>query len=172
MQLQTENVILVDSNDIEIGQMEKIEAHQKALLHRAFSVFIFNNKSQILLQKRNVDKYHSGGLWTNTCCGHPRPGESIDIAANRRLFEEMGFNTKLQKKFVFTYKADLENGIFENEIDHVFYGNFNSYPEPNPLEVSEWKFEDWATVIHDVRKNPQKYTVWFRICIEKIDVKN
>lgn len=163
-----ENVILVDENDVQIGTMEKLEAHKQARLHRAFSIFVFNDKNQLLLQQRSKKKYHSGGLWTNTCCGHPRPGEKNKEAALRRLFEEMGFKVPLEKEFKFAYKAEFENGLTENEIDHVYYGTYNNYPEPNPLEVSDWKFVDWNVVVSDIVINPQNYTVWFRICVEKI----
>lgn len=166
-----ENVILVNENDEEIGIMEKLQAHQEGKLHRAFSVFVFNDKNQLLLQQRNPKKYHSGGLWTNTCCGHPRPNEKNKEAASRRLFEEMGFKIPLQKEFLFTYKANFENGLIENEIDHVYYGKFNNFPEPNPLEVSDWKFINWDVLVKDLELNPQNYTVWFKICVEKISHK-
>ncbi|TAF73693.1 MAG: isopentenyl-diphosphate Delta-isomerase [Bacteroidetes bacterium] len=168
MILNQEFVVLVNESDEEIGTMEKMQAHQEGQLHRAFSIFIFNDKNQLLLQKRNPKKYHSGGLWTNTCCGHPRPGEKNKEAAIRRLKEEMGFTTLLQKEFGFIYKANFENGLTEYEFDHVYYGKFKNYPEPNSLEVSDWKYMDWDKLVEDIEINPQNYTVWFRICVDKI----
>ena len=124
--MSDDKVILVDKNDNQVGLMPKLEAHEKGLLHRAFSVFIFNNEYKLLLQKRATSKYHSGGLWTNTCCSHPREGEDISEAANRRLFEEMGIKTSLRKVYDFIYKAELDNGLTENEFDHVFYGVYDN----------------------------------------------
>jgi len=168
MYLGQENVILVNELDEVVGEMEKLEAHQKSLLHRAFSVFVFNSKNQLLLQKRDDKKYHSGGLWTNTCCGHPRPGEKTRTAAERRLKEEMGFTVTLIKKFKFIYKAEFENGLTEYELDNVLFGKYNDFPEPNPTEVSDWKYMDWSKVLEDVDASPQSYTVWFKICLDKI----
>lgn len=162
-----EKVILVDEYDNALGEMEKLEAHQKGLLHRAFSVFIFNSKNQLLLQQRNPLKYHSGGLWTNTCCGHPRPNEDIDEAAERRLEEEMGFNCHINKEFTFLYKANFENGLTEHELDHVFIGYYEAEPEPNPDEVSNWKYVDFEQVLADIKQNPQKYTFWFKYALER-----
>jgi isopentenyl-diphosphate delta-isomerase len=167
--MEKENVILVDEQDIEIGTLEKIEAHQKALLHRAFSVFVFNTKGQILLQRRYEHKYHSGGLWTNTCCGHPRPGEYTKSAAERRLNEEMGFRIELNKEFDFIYQTKFGNGLTEHELDHVFYGKFNDAPKPNPQEVSDWKYVDWNALTDDIKNNPDQYTVWFKICVDRIN---
>jgi isopentenyl-diphosphate delta-isomerase len=166
-----ENLILVNEADEAIGTMEKLEAHQKGLLHRAFSVFIFNSKNQLLLHQRNPKKYHSGGLWTNTCCGHPRPEEPTQNAAERRLFEEMGFTVPLQSEFSFIYKAKFSNQLTEYEFDHVFFGSFENEPTPNPDEVSDWKYVDWNNVVNDIDLNPEKYTVWFKICVEKINEK-
>jgi isopentenyl-diphosphate Delta-isomerase len=162
-----ERVVIVDENDNILGNEEKLEAHKKGLLHRAFSVFIFNYQNQLLIHKRNSQKYHSGGLWTNTCCGHPRPHESVEKAAFRRLHEEMGFDCVLEKQFDFIYKADFENGLIEHEFDHVFTGHFNDAPNPNPVEVEDWKFVDWDWLVKDVNLQPKKYTVWFKICLEK-----
>lgn len=168
MIVSPEYVVLVNESDQEIGVMEKLQAHQESQLHRAFSIFVFNDKNQLLLQKRNPKKYHSGGLWTNTCCGHPRPNEKNKEAATRRLKEEMGFEVQLNKEFSFIYKSNFENGLTEYEYDHVYYGCYNDFPEPNPLEVSDWKFLDWSKLIEDIEKKPSDYTVWFKICVEKI----
>lgn len=163
----TESVILVDKLDSALGSMEKIQAHREGLLHRAFSVFIFNSKNQLLLQKRNAAKYHSGGLWTNTCCGHPRPGEEVNQAAFRRLREEMGFDCELTKQFDFIYKAGFENGLTEHEFDHVFTGLYDLVPRPDPSEVEEWKYVDWDWLLKDVADFSGNYTFWFRICLKK-----
>ena len=162
-----ENVILVDVNDNPIGVAEKLEAHQKGNLHRAFSIFIFNNQNQLLIHQRNPKKYHSGGLWTNTCCGHPRPEETTIEAAKRRLNEEMGFVCDIQKEFDFAYKVVFENGLIENEFDHVFTGVYNGIPNPNPIEVSDYKWINWSDLLKDVQKNSSKYTFWFKECLLK-----
>src|ERR1700733_15003891 len=135
-----EEVILVDETDTPLGKMEKMEAHRKALLHRAFSVFIFNSKGEMLLQRRAPGKYHSGGLWTNACCSHPRPGEETSQAAKRRLFEELGFTTPLEKIFDFTYKSEFDNGLTEHEYDHVYVGQYDQGVYPNQEEVCEYMF--------------------------------
>jgi isopentenyl-diphosphate Delta-isomerase len=158
----------LDENDRAVGVCEKLEAHQKGLLHRAFSVFVFNDKGELLLQKRAASKYHSGGLWTNTCCGHPRPGEDVLGAAKRRLREEMGISTGLNEVFRFTYKEALGNSLVENEFDHVFFGAFNGSPQPDPLEASEWKFEDCRKLKEEIRTKPEHFTVWFRLCFDKV----
>ena len=164
--MSKEKVILVDENDTQVGLMPKLEAHQKGLLHRAFSVFIFNNNHQLLLQKRAVSKYHSGGLWTNTCCSHPREGEETINAANRRLIEEMGIKTNLRKVFDFIYKAELDNELTENEFDHVFYGLYNEDPIINIEEVDDFKWIDMETLNNDITANGQNYTVWFKIAFD------
>lgn len=160
-------VILVDNNDNQLGLMEKIEAHEKALLHRAFSVFILNDNKQLLLQKRALNKYHSPGLWTNTCCSHPRDGESVIDAGIRRLDEEMGFKTQLNNLFSFVYKARLDNGLTEHEYDHVLLGKYNKDPSINELEVCDWKWVDLDALSNDLVINPKSYTVWFKIIFEK-----
>ena len=160
-------VILVDNNDNQLGLMEKIEAHEKALLHRAFSVFILNDNKQLLLQKRALNKYHSPGLWTNTCCSHPRDGESVIDAGIRRLDEEMGFKTQLNNLFSFVYKARLDNGLTEHEYDHVLLGKYNKDPLINELEVCDWKWVDLDALSNDLVINPKSYTVWFKIIFEK-----
>jgi isopentenyl-diphosphate delta-isomerase len=164
--MSKEKVILVDENDTQVGLMPKLEAHQKGLLHRAFSVFIFNSNHQLLLQKRAVSKYHSGGLWTNTCCSHPREGEETINAANRRLIEEMGIKTNLRKVFDFIYKAELDNELTENEFDHVFYGLYNEDPIINTEEADDFKWIDMETLNNDITLNGQDYTVWFKIAFD------
>jgi len=166
-----EYVVLVDEKDTEIGVMEKMEAHEKGLLHRAFSVFTFNSKGELLLQKRASSKYHSGGLWTNTCCSHPREGESPIDAAHRRLMEEMGFDCSLNKAFDFIYKRALDNDLTEHELDHVFIGNFDGVPEMNPEEVEDYKYIGIEELIVDIEKSPQNYTEWFKICLAEV-IKN
>ena len=161
-------IILVDEKDNQIGLMDKLEAHQKGLLHRAFSVFIFNDFNQLLLQKRAIDKYHSGGLWTNTCCSHPEVGEPIEDACKRRLEEEMGFQTNINFLTSFIYKAELENGLFEHELDHVYVGNYNAAPDPNLFEVSDWKYMDLMDLEKDLETNPSRYTVWFKIIFSEV----
>jgi len=161
-------VILVDNNDSEIGVEEKLAAHQKGLLHRAFSVFIFNNNHELLLQKRAVTKYHSGGLWTNTCCSHPFPNEEVADAASRRLFEEMGFKAELTYLTNFIYKAEVGDGLIENEFDHVFIGYYNGKVLFNPEEVDDFKFVNLDFIEVDILNNPQKYTVWFKIIFNTV----
>ena len=161
-----EKVVLVDKNDNQIGLMSKMEAHQKGTLHRAFSIFLFNSENQILLQKRSSNKYHSGGLWTNTCCSHPRDEESVIDAGNRRLFEEMGIKTELKEAFNFTYKAELENGLIEHEYDHVLIGEFNGTPILNKDEAEDWKWISMEDVRKDIVENETDYTVWFVIAFE------
>ena len=162
-----EMIILVDENDKTIGTIGKLEAHLKGLLHRAISVFIFNDKGELLLQKRAKNKYHSGGLWTNTCCSHPRPEENTMHAATRRLEEEMKIMTPLKFLRSFQYKSFLDNGLIENEIDHVFYGNSNQLPDPDPLEVSDWKYINPDELMLDINKRPELYTSWLKICIDR-----
>jgi isopentenyl-diphosphate delta-isomerase len=166
-----QNVILVDENDHEVGLMEKMEAHQKGLLHRAFSVLVFNDNGELLLQKRAFGKYHSEGLWTNTCCSHPYPGESILEAGKRRLFEEMGFTCELSEVFAFIYKAELENGLIEHELDHVLVGFSEETPHLNLEEVSAFKWMSVDEIKADMKENPSQYTAWFRILIEEHESK-
>lgn len=163
-----EYVILVDENDQEIGQMEKMEAHEKALLHRAFSIFLFNDKNELLLQQRAHSKYHSGGLWTNTCCSHPRAGETVLEAANRRLMEEMGIEAEMQPEFSFIYRAELDNDLTEYELDHVVLGTFNGEPVINPEEVAAWKYVSMKEIEADMKANPENYTAWFRIVFDEV----
>ena len=156
-------VILVDENDNPIGTMPKMEAHEKAMLHRAFSVFILNANDEVLLQQRANDKYHSAGLWTNTCCSHPHPGEDTLGAARRRLKEEMGMEADLQFVFKFMYKAPFDNLLTEHEIDHVFIGKTDQLPVINPEEVASYKYMKPEDIKLDMEQNPQSYTAWFRI---------
>ena len=164
-----EKVILVDKNDRQVGLMEKQEAHIKGLLHRAFSIFIFNPKNELLLQKRANQKYHSGGLWTNTCCSHPRENESTIDAAYRRLNEEMGMECKLELKFNFIYKAQLDNNLYEHELDHVFFGFSNDLPKINKHEVDSYSYESLNFLKKDIILSPKKYTEWFKICFEEVN---
>lgn len=163
------DVILVDEHDVPTGTMEKMEVHQKALLHRAFSVFVFNEKGELLLQKRADKKYHSGGLWTNACCSHPKPGEETLYAAQVRLQEEMGFNTELKKAFDFIYKAPFDNGLTEYEFDHVFIGTYNGDIMPDADEVSDYCFKPVEEIKHSIQSHPQKYTEWFKIAFTKME---
>src|SRR3989337_2762633 len=148
--------------------MEKMEAHREPILHRAFSVFIFNTKGEMLLQKRARHKYHSAGLWTNACCSHPRPGEDIETAASRRLAEEMGFSTRLEKIFEFIYKASFGNGLHEYEFDHVFMGEYNDNIHPDPNEVSDFRFMTMEAIQTSLQTDPGQYTAWFTIAFPKI----
>jgi isopentenyl-diphosphate Delta-isomerase len=165
---QEEFVILVDEHDNELGLMEKMEAHRKGVLHRAFSVFVFNDKGQFLLQQRAFSKYHSGGLWTNTCCSHPRKGESVLEAAHRRLNEEMGFSCALKEQFSFIYNRKLDNELTEHELDHVVFGTFNDAPILNPDEVADYTYIDKDTLIKEVQEHPEQYTEWFKICFDEV----
>ena len=167
-----ERVILIDDNDNETGYCDKLEAHQKNLKHRALSVFIFNSKKEFLLQKRAENKYHSPGLWTNTCCGHPRPGERTLQGAQRRLKEEMGMDCNLEKVFDFSYQADFKNGLFENEFDHVYFGFSDALPVINKEEASDWKFLEYEILKKETGQYPEKYTAWFKICLEIIESRN
>lgn len=165
--MKEERVILVDPNDQPLGTMEKMEAHQKGLLHRAFSVFIVNSKGELLLQQRALHKYHSPGLWTNTCCSHQRKGETTLAAASRRLEEEMGMQTPLTFLFSFIYNAAFDNGLTEHELDHVLFGIANTAPQINPEEVAAWKWMKLDELDHDLQKNELVYTVWFRIIFKR-----
>lgn len=162
-----EHVILVDKNDKQIGLMPKLEAHEKALLHRAFSVFVFNDKNELMLQQRALHKYHSPGLWTNTCCSHQRDGESNIQAGKRRLQEEMGFVTDLKESTSFIYKAPFDNGLTEHEYDHVMIGYYNNAPNINTDEVADWKWMPLEAVKADIAMHPELYTAWFKIIFDK-----
>lgn len=162
-----EKVILVNEHDEQIGLMPKQEAHEKGVLHRAFSIFIFNDNGDLMLQQRAMHKYHSPGLWTNTCCSHQREGESSLKAGFRRLDEEMGFTTNLKEKTSFIYKAPFDNGLTEHEFDHILVGTFNEDPTINPDEVAQWKWMPLKEVKEDILNNPEQYTAWFKIIFEK-----
>jgi isopentenyl-diphosphate delta-isomerase len=164
-----EKVILVNRDDEEIGLMGKMEAHEKALLHRAFSVFVFNEKGELLLQQRALDKYHSPGLWTNTCCSHQRKGETNIAAGQRRLQEEMGFSCDLEEMFWFVYKAPFDNGLTEHELDHVMIGNYDGDPKINRAEVASYKWMQPEEVKEDMVKRPERYTEWFKIIFKEYD---
>jgi isopentenyl-diphosphate delta-isomerase len=167
----TESVILVDKHDNELGLMEKMEAHRKGALHRAFSVLLYNSKGEVLLQKRSSNKYHSAGLWTNTCCSHPKPAEKMEDAVMRRLKEEMGIDTKPVYTFKFLYKTILDNNLIEHELDHVYIGLFNNEPIINLHEVENWKFASMLEVKKDVQKNPKAYTHWFKLIVNHPELK-
>ena len=162
-----EHVILVNENDEQIGTMPKLEAHEKAVLHRAFSVFIFNDKKELMLQQRAKHKYHSPLLWTNTCCSHQREGETNIEAGTRRLQEEMGFATELNEIMSFIYKAPFDNGLTEHEFDHIMIGSYNENPNINPEEVKAWKWMTLEDVKLDIASHPENYTAWFKIIFDK-----
>jgi isopentenyl-diphosphate Delta-isomerase len=162
-----EHVILVNDKDEPLGTMEKMEAHQKAALHRAFSVFIFNQNNELMLQQRALHKYHSPGLWTNTCCSHQRMGEDSEGAGMRRLREEMGFETTLTFKGSFIYRAPFDNGLTEHELDHILVGHYDGQPQINPEEVASWRWISMDALKKDIDQNPDLYTVWFKIIFDK-----
>jgi isopentenyl-diphosphate Delta-isomerase len=165
--MEEEQVIVVNELDQPIGLMAKLEAHEKAVLHRAFSVFILNDKNEMMLQQRAHQKYHSPLLWTNTCCSHQRDGETNIQAGNRRLYEEMGFTTTLKELFHFIYKAPFDNGLTEHELDHVMMGYYNGNPLINKEEVEDWKWMKIESIKNDIRLNPQNYTIWFKIIFDE-----
>jgi len=162
-------IVLVDETDTEVGLMGKMEVHTKGLLHRAFSVFIFNSKNEMLLQRRAISKYHSGGLWTNACCSHPYPGETVHDAAKRRLNEEMGFNTELKYAFNFTYMASLDKGLIENEYDHVFIGRYDGAVQLNMNEVGDYCYRSIEEIKLELSAHPLKYTAWFHIAFPLLE---
>ena len=165
--MKEDNVILVNQKDEQIGLMPKLEAHEKAVLHRAFSVFVLNSKNEIMLQQRAHHKYHSPLLWTNTCCSHQREGETNIQAGSRRLFEEMGFQTELKELFHFIYKAPFDNGLTEHELDHVMIGYSDESPVINPDEVENWKWMKIEDVKNEMFSNPNLYTIWFKIIFDE-----
>lgn len=162
-----EHVILVDAEDNAIGTMEKMEAHRKGVLHRAFSVMLYNSNGDILLQKRARTKYHSGGLWTNACCSHPLPDETMVDATRRKLKQEMGIDLETEYAYKFIYKTSLDRGLIEHECDHVFKGVFDGEPVINSHEVEDWKFISPGELQDDIRKNPQSYTHWFKLILDQ-----
>lgn len=163
-----EFVVLVDEQDNAIGTMEKQQAHVEGVLHRAFSIFIFNSEKKLLLQKRASSKYHCGGLWTNTCCSHPRENETVLDAANRRLEEEMGMSCNLQSIFSFVYKAEFENGLTEHEFDHVFFGESNQTPTLNLEEVEDFRYVGMEELQIEINENPAHFTPWFLIALDRV----
>lgn len=165
-----EHVILVDEHDRVVGTMEKLEAHRKGMLHRAFSVILFNDAGKLLLQKRSKSKYHSSGLWTNTCCSHPLPGETIDAATRRRLKQEMGIDLQPVFSHRFIYKAKLDHDLIEHELDHVYVGTYNGSPEINQKEVEDWKYVDFQWLKEDMQKNPSSYTAWFKLIVNHPEI--
>lgn len=162
-------IIRVDEDDNTLGPIEKMEAHIRGVLHRAFSILVFNAQAQLLLQKRHRDKYHSGGLWTNTCCSHPRYGEDLESAVHRRLQEEMGFDCQLKEVFSFTYRAEFDSGLIEYEFDHVFIGLYDGAIFPHAEEVEDYKWVDLEEIQADVERNPDLYTYWFRDLLKRVN---
>lgn len=162
-----EKVVVVNEQDEAIGIEDKTRAHLLGVLHRAFSVFVINGEGQLLLQRRALTKYHSRGLWSNTCCGHPRPGELIEKASRRRLREEMGFDADLRSIFNFIYRANLEDGLIENEYDHVLLGSFDGLPKPDPAEVADYTWVDLVTLGFELKVHPARYTYWFRVSFDR-----
>jgi len=167
--MKKKQVILVTENDEATGTMEKMEAHEKGILHRAFSVFIFNSRGELLLQRRALSKYHSGGLWTNTCCSHPTPGEDTLDSATKRLKEEMGFTAPLEKVFDFVYRADFSNGLTEHEFDHVFAGEYESEIHANPEEVMDYSYKTVSDIRQLLSKHPEQFTPWFQLAFPRIE---
>lgn len=163
-----QHVVLVDENDNPIGEIEKMEAHEKGLLHRAFSVFIFNPQGLMLLQKRAGTKYHSADLWTNACCSHPGLDEEIVDAAVDRLQMEMGILTSLSKKFSFVYRAELDNGLIEHELDHVLFGSYDGEPFPNPEEVADWRYVSMEDLERELITHPEHFTSWFKLVFDQV----
>lgn len=163
-----EMILLVDENDKEAGYGEKHEVHKKGIFHRAFSIFIFNSQKQLLLQKRESNKYHSPGLWTNSCCSHQRQNELLSEAIHRRLKEEMGFDCELKEVFTFSYRVEFNPELIENEFDHVFVGYYDGEVTPEPYEVEDYKWMTLEEIKKDMEKNPDMYTYWFKICFPKI----
>ncbi len=164
----SDSVILVDENDEELGIMEKLDAHRKGALHRAFSIFIFNSKGEMLLQKRSSKKYHTANLWSNACCSHPQLDEEINTSLQRKLNQEMGFTCALNYAFRFTYRSELDNGLIEYEIDHIYVGKSDTIPKPNPDEVCDWKYSAPAIIAQDMQRDPSKFTPWFKMLFEPV----
>ena len=167
--MKEELIVLVNEQDEMRGTMEKMEVHRKGLLHRAFSVFIFNSKGEMLLQQRALSKYHSAGLWSNACCSHPFPGETVEDGARRRLKEELGFSVKVIKAFDFIYKASFPNGLTEFEFDHVFAGEYNGEVQPNSVEVCDYCYKNMADIRDSLLQHPENYTAWLPVAFPKIE---
>lgn len=164
-----EEIILVNERDEPTGVASKMLVHEKGWLHRAFSVFVFDKEGRLLLQRRADGKYHCGGLWTNTCCSHPRPGEETERAAHRRLQEEMGFDTELEKIFHFTYKAPFDNGLTEHEFDHVFAGEYEGPLHPDPEEVGAYDYQHLYKIGQRIQQEPEVFTPWFRLALPQVE---
>jgi isopentenyl-diphosphate Delta-isomerase len=164
-----ELLVLVNENDQQTGIMEKIAVHEKGLLHRAFSVFIFNSNNELLLQQRANEKYHSAGLWSNTCCSHAKDSEEIQESVKRRLKEEMGLETDTQFQFKFLYRSDFSNGLKEHELDHVYFGTSDEEPHPDVNEVTNWKYMGLEKLVEDIVLHPANYTVWLKICLPEVE---
>jgi isopentenyl-diphosphate Delta-isomerase len=167
----SEHVILVDPEDTPVGTREKQRVHAEGMLHRAFSIFVLDSEGRMLLQRRALSKYHSAGLWSNTCCSHPRPGEATAAAAHRRLFEEMGFHCPLHTAFSFVYRAPVGGGLVEHEYDHVFLGLFDGDPAPAEAEVAEWRRVDLSTLRAELRARPGDFTYWFRVAFDELEAR-
>lgn len=165
--MSPEKVILVDPKDRELGVAEKMQAHIDGSLHRAFSVFVFDNDGRLLLQRRAREKYHSGGLWSNTACGHPRPGETTIAAAHRRLREEMGFDCALHEAFAFLYRAEMDGALVEHEYDHVFVGAYDGEPAPDPSEAEDWRWVDLDELRRELKEESQRYSFWLKAAVER-----
>jgi len=163
-----ELLILVNENDRQVGLLDKLSVHQRGLLHRAFSVFIFNSNGDLLLQQRAAEKYHSAGLWSNTCCSHPHHGEELPAAVNRRLKEEMGMEAATQFQFSFIYKIDFEDGLKEHEFDHVFFGRSDDLPKPDSSEVKDWKYLSLQKLKEEITYYPENYTAWLKISLPEV----
>ena len=163
-----EQLILVDENDVELGFLDKLAVHEKGILHRAFSVFIFNSKGEFLLQQRADEKYHSPGLWSNTCCSHPNKGETLEEAIERRLVEEMGLQCEVEFKFKFKYKMEFDNGLTEHELDHVYFGYTDEEPILNPEEVKSWRYISLEELQLEMKSDPEHFSIWFRICFSEV----
>ncbi|MGY6561965.1 MAG: isopentenyl-diphosphate Delta-isomerase [Luteibaculaceae bacterium] len=168
MEHQLDYVVLVDDYDNEVGTMEKLEAHEKGLLHRAFSLFIFNTNGEMLLQQRAATKYHSPNLWTNACCSHPRPKENLISAIKRRTLEEINLSVEPEFKFTFIYKADFDNGLMEYELDHVYFAITDKLPIANPNEVQGFRYATVEQIAAELKENPEQFTAWFKICFLKV----
>jgi isopentenyl-diphosphate Delta-isomerase len=168
----TEMLILVDENDMEVGTKEKMSIHREGLLHRCFSIFVFNRAGEVLMQKRAPSKYHSGGLWTNTCCGHPVAGENTKSAAHRRLREEMGFDCDMSEAFTFIYRAELDHNLIEHEYDHVFIGHYDGDVQPSPEEAETYAWLPVDRVLEEMNRQPKRYTVWSIIALKELLLRN
>jgi len=165
---EPELILLVDRNDNESGYGEKLQVHRDGLLHRAFSIFIFNQKGEVLIQKRHSGKYHSPGLWSNTCCSHQKAGETLEQAVHSRLKHEMGFDTELHEVFSFIYRVEFDNGLTENEFDHVFFGHYNGPVSPEPSEVDEYRWVSMDELKDEMKLHPENFTYWLKNCINKV----